>query len=95
MFYNGIVVQMCKEWADFIVHVLETVAMVTMCPNPGSRSRTPSVGSPRCDGSELRLSERVLVVGQRTGVVRFSGKTNFAPGGGDAASLLKCRNLAP
>uniref|UniRef100_A0A3P8R7A8 CAP-Gly domain-containing protein n=1 Tax=Astatotilapia calliptera TaxID=8154 RepID=A0A3P8R7A8_ASTCA len=33
-----------------------------------------------CDGSEVRLGERVLVVGQRTGVVQFYGKTNFAPG---------------
>lgn len=28
----------------------------------------------------VRLGERVLVVGQRTGVVRFYGKTSFAPG---------------
>ncbi|XP_028839238.1 CAP-Gly domain-containing linker protein 4 isoform X4 [Denticeps clupeoides] len=32
------------------------------------------------EGSEVRLGERVLVVGQRTGVVRFYGKTSFAPG---------------
>ncbi|XP_062324995.1 CAP-Gly domain-containing linker protein 4-like isoform X1 [Osmerus eperlanus] len=45
-----------------------------------SRSRTPSVGSSVCEGPEVRLGERVLVVGQRTGVVRFYGKTSFAPG---------------
>ncbi|XP_042181502.1 CAP-Gly domain-containing linker protein 4 isoform X1 [Oncorhynchus tshawytscha] len=44
------------------------------------RSRTPSASSSVCDGPEVRLGERVLVVGQRTGVVRFYGKTNFAPG---------------
>ncbi|XP_041711583.1 CAP-Gly domain-containing linker protein 4 isoform X2 [Coregonus clupeaformis] len=44
------------------------------------RSRTPSASSSMCDGPEVRLGERVLVVGQRTGVVRFYGKTNFAPG---------------
>uniref|UniRef100_A0A665V8D1 CAP-Gly domain-containing protein n=1 Tax=Echeneis naucrates TaxID=173247 RepID=A0A665V8D1_ECHNA len=32
------------------------------------------------EGPELRLGERVLVVGQRTGVVQFYGKTSFAPG---------------
>lgn len=31
-------------------------------------------------GPEVRLGERVLVVGQRTGVVQFYGKTSFAPG---------------
>ncbi|XP_041704264.1 CAP-Gly domain-containing linker protein 3 isoform X2 [Coregonus clupeaformis] len=53
--------------------------------NPSSsfivpRSRTPPASSSLCDGPEVRLGERVLVVGQRTGVVRFYGKTNFAPG---------------
>ncbi|XP_071378754.1 CAP-Gly domain-containing linker protein 4 isoform X3 [Centroberyx affinis] len=44
------------------------------------RSRTPSAGSSVCEGPEVRLGERVLVVGQRTGVVQFYGKTSFAPG---------------
>ncbi|KAL4624273.1 CAP-Gly domain-containing linker protein 4-like isoform X2 [Arapaima gigas] len=44
------------------------------------RTRTPSVSSSMCDGPPVRLGERVLVVGQRTGVVRFHGKTSFAPG---------------
>ncbi|TMS21005.1 CAP-Gly domain-containing linker protein 4 [Larimichthys crocea] len=44
------------------------------------RSRTPSASSSVCGGPELRLGERVLVVGQRTGVVQFYGKTSFAPG---------------
>ncbi|KAJ8340995.1 hypothetical protein SKAU_G00332860 [Synaphobranchus kaupii] len=46
----------------------------------GTRTRTPSASSSVCEGSEVRLGERVLVVGQRTGVVRFYGKTSFAPG---------------
>ncbi|KAF7665297.1 hypothetical protein LDENG_00144620 [Lucifuga dentata] len=44
------------------------------------RSRTCSASSSVCEGSEVRLGERVLVVGQRTGVVQFCGKTSFAPG---------------
>ncbi|XP_076015502.1 CAP-Gly domain-containing linker protein 4 [Genypterus blacodes] len=44
------------------------------------RSRTPSASSSACEGPEVRLGERVLVVGQRTGVVQFCGKTGFAPG---------------
>ncbi|XP_008299998.1 CAP-Gly domain-containing linker protein 4 isoform X1 [Stegastes partitus] len=44
------------------------------------RSRTPSGSSSVCEGSEVRIGERVLVVGQRTGVVQFCGKTSFAPG---------------
>lgn len=44
-------------------------------------SRTPSASSSVSGGPEVRLGERVLVVGQRTGVVQFYGKTSFAPGG--------------
>lgn len=33
-----------------------------------------------CGGPEICLGERVLVAGQRTGVVQFYGKTSFAPG---------------
>lgn len=29
---------------------------------------------------EIQIGERVLVVGQRTGIVRFYGTTKFAPG---------------
>ncbi|XP_056151854.1 CAP-Gly domain-containing linker protein 4-like isoform X2 [Lampris incognitus] len=46
----------------------------------GPRSQTPSASSSVCEGPEVRLGERVLVVGQRTGVVQFIGKTSFAPG---------------
>ncbi|XP_035243076.1 CAP-Gly domain-containing linker protein 4-like isoform X3 [Anguilla anguilla] len=46
----------------------------------GARTRTPSACSSVGEASEVRLGERVLVVGQRTGVVRFYGKTSFAPG---------------
>ncbi|XP_035388437.1 CAP-Gly domain-containing linker protein 4 isoform X3 [Electrophorus electricus] len=45
-----------------------------------ARSRTPSAGSSVSELPEVHLGERVLVVGQRTGVVRFYGKTSFAPG---------------
>ncbi|KAM4542518.1 CAP-Gly domain-containing linker protein 4 isoform 2-T3 [Odontesthes bonariensis] len=52
----------------------------TAPPPAGFRSRTPSGSSSVCEGSEVRLGERVLVVGQRTGVVQFCGNTGFAPG---------------
>lgn len=45
----------------------------------GFRSRTPSASSSLYD-SEVRQGERVLVAGQRTGIVQFCGKTSFAPG---------------
>nr|XP_023648602.1 CAP-Gly domain-containing linker protein 4 isoform X1 [Paramormyrops kingsleyae] len=60
--------------------LIPKTASASAPPSAGSRSRTPSVGSPLCDSPDVRLGERVLVVGQRTGVVRFSGNTNFAPG---------------
>ncbi|XP_032357139.1 CAP-Gly domain-containing linker protein 4 isoform X2 [Etheostoma spectabile] len=46
----------------------------------GLRGQTPSASGSMCGGPEMRLGERVLVVGQRTGVVKFYGKTSFAPG---------------
>uniref|UniRef100_A0A672NU61 CAP-Gly domain-containing protein n=1 Tax=Sinocyclocheilus grahami TaxID=75366 RepID=A0A672NU61_SINGR len=45
-----------------------------------ARSRTPSASSTTQESLEVQLGERVLVVGQRTGVVRYYGKTSFAPG---------------
>ncbi|XP_035529600.1 CAP-Gly domain-containing linker protein 4-like isoform X2 [Morone saxatilis] len=52
----------------------------TALTTAGLRSRTPSASSSVCGAPEVRLGERVLVVGQRTGVVQFYGKTRFAPG---------------
>ncbi|XP_048830050.1 CAP-Gly domain-containing linker protein 4-like isoform X2 [Brienomyrus brachyistius] len=60
--------------------LIPKTASASAPPSAGSRSRTPSVSSSLCDSPDVRLGERVLVVGQRTGVVRFCGKTNFAPG---------------
>ncbi|XP_029350323.1 CAP-Gly domain-containing linker protein 4 isoform X2 [Echeneis naucrates] len=59
---------------------LHTYSGTTVLPDAGLRSRTPSASSSVFEGPELRLGERVLVVGQRTGVVQFYGKTSFAPG---------------
>ncbi|XP_004418240.1 PREDICTED: CAP-Gly domain-containing linker protein 4 isoform X1 [Ceratotherium simum simum] len=42
-------------------------------------SATSIANNTRCEG-ELRLGDRVLVVGQRIGTIKFFGKTNFAPG---------------
>ncbi|XP_073412451.1 CAP-Gly domain-containing linker protein 4 isoform X1 [Dendrobates tinctorius] len=40
----------------------------------------PSAESPTSEQMEFQPGDRVLVVGQRLGMVRFYGKTNFAPG---------------
>nr|XP_036865298.1 CAP-Gly domain-containing linker protein 4 [Manis javanica]XP_036865299.1 CAP-Gly domain-containing linker protein 4 [Manis javanica]XP_036865300.1 CAP-Gly domain-containing linker protein 4 [Manis javanica]XP_036865301.1 CAP-Gly domain-containing linker protein 4 [Manis javanica]XP_036865302.1 CAP-Gly domain-containing linker protein 4 [Manis javanica]XP_036865303.1 CAP-Gly domain-containing linker protein 4 [Manis javanica]XP_036865304.1 CAP-Gly domain-containing linker protein 4 [Manis len=42
-------------------------------------SATSVAPSGRCEG-ELHLGDRVLVVGQRIGTIKFFGTTNFAPG---------------
>ncbi|XP_004686094.1 PREDICTED: CAP-Gly domain-containing linker protein 4 [Condylura cristata] len=44
-----------------------------------SSSATSIANNPRGEG-ELHLGDRVLVVGQRLGTVKFFGTTNFAPG---------------
>eukprot|EP00079_Xenopus_tropicalis_P035679 XP_017949450.1 PREDICTED: CAP-Gly domain-containing linker protein 4 [Xenopus tropicalis] len=48
--------------------------------NNGLKARAPSVGSLQHSPAEFHPGDRVLVVGQRIGTVRFYGKTNFAPG---------------
>ncbi|XP_038584969.1 CAP-Gly domain-containing linker protein 4-like isoform X3 [Micropterus salmoides] len=60
--------------------VLRSSTDTSALTTAGLRSRTPSTSSSVCGGPEVRLGERVLVVGQRTGVVQFYGKTSFAPG---------------
>ncbi|KAG7240020.1 hypothetical protein INR49_028019, partial [Caranx melampygus] len=59
---------------------LHSYSGTTVLTTAGIRSRTPSASSSVCEGPEVHLGERVLVVGQRTGVVQFYGKTSFAPG---------------
>ncbi|XP_027280216.1 CAP-Gly domain-containing linker protein 4 [Cricetulus griseus] len=46
----------------------------------GLNSSAPSTANNICREGELRLGERVLVVGQRVGTIKFFGTTNFAPG---------------
>lgn len=46
----------------------------------GLNSSAPSAASSARRDGELRLGERVLVVGQRVGTIKFFGTTNFAPG---------------
>nr|KAF6446302.1 CAP-Gly domain containing linker protein family member 4 [Rousettus aegyptiacus] len=56
------------------------VAHVTSKVNTGLNSSATSVANnARCEG-ELQLGDRVLVVGQRVGTIKFFGTTNFAPG---------------
>ncbi|XP_051868915.1 CAP-Gly domain-containing linker protein 4-like isoform X3 [Pristis pectinata] len=59
------------------------LSRVTSKVNTGLRKRVPSVGSLDCDETskaDIQIGDRVVVVGQRSGTIRFYGKTNFAPG---------------
>ncbi|XP_069787125.1 CAP-Gly domain-containing linker protein 4 isoform X3 [Narcine bancroftii] len=56
---------------------------VTSKVNTGLRKRVPSVGSLDCDEkskADMQIGDRVVVVGQRSGTIRFYGNTHFAPG---------------
>lgn len=56
-------------------------------PQTGLNSSATSIAnSTSCEG-ELRLGDRVLVVGQRIGTIKFFGTTNFAPGNSSVYSL--------
>uniref|UniRef100_A0ABI7WVP5 CAP-Gly domain-containing protein n=1 Tax=Felis catus TaxID=9685 RepID=A0ABI7WVP5_FELCA len=56
------------------------VAHVTSKVNTGLNSSAASVANNSRSSGELHLGDRVLVVGQRIGVIKFFGTTNFAPG---------------
>uniref|UniRef100_A0A7N4P1K0 CAP-Gly domain containing linker protein family member 4 n=1 Tax=Sarcophilus harrisii TaxID=9305 RepID=A0A7N4P1K0_SARHA len=53
-------------------------ALKTVPGKEGSTTSATSLGNKREE--EVRVGDRVLVVGQRIGTVRFFGTTNFAPG---------------
>nr|XP_006131497.1 CAP-Gly domain-containing linker protein 3 [Pelodiscus sinensis] len=44
------------------------------------RKKSPSVGSLDREGLKIELGDQVLVAGQKQGIIRFYGKTDFAPG---------------
>ncbi|XP_077197434.1 CAP-Gly domain-containing linker protein 4 isoform X2 [Paroedura picta] len=48
--------------------------------SPRGNSTFPSARRNPFDEGEIQIGDRVLVVGQRTGIVRFYGTTKFAPG---------------
>ncbi|XP_006835344.1 PREDICTED: CAP-Gly domain-containing linker protein 4 [Chrysochloris asiatica] len=56
------------------------VTHVTSKVNTGPNSSTTSVANKTSCEGELHLGDRVLVVGQRIGTIKFFGTTNFAPG---------------
>ncbi|XP_023566873.1 CAP-Gly domain-containing linker protein 4 [Octodon degus] len=52
----------------------------TVAEKDGLNSSATSVASNARREGELQLGDRVLVVGQRVGTIKFFGTTNFAPG---------------
>ncbi|XP_077669767.1 CAP-Gly domain-containing linker protein 4 isoform X2 [Eretmochelys imbricata] len=54
--------------------------MKTMPGKEGLNNASPSTRKNPFDEGEIQLGDKVLVVGQRTGTVRFYGTTKFAPG---------------
>uniref|UniRef100_A0A8C0GLN6 CAP-Gly domain containing linker protein 3 n=1 Tax=Chelonoidis abingdonii TaxID=106734 RepID=A0A8C0GLN6_CHEAB len=44
------------------------------------RKKSPSVGSLDREGLKIEIGDQVLVAGQKQGIIRFYGKTDFAPG---------------
>ncbi|XP_075781477.1 CAP-Gly domain-containing linker protein 4 isoform X3 [Pelodiscus sinensis] len=52
----------------------------TMPGKEGLNNASPSTKRNPFDEGEIQLGDKVLVVGQRTGTVRFYGTTKFAPG---------------
>lgn len=50
---------------------------------PALRKKSLSVGSLDREGLKIEIGDQVLVAGQKQGVIRFYGKTDFAPGKSD------------
>lgn len=78
----AIVPWLCRNYTDAMNQIIiSSLDFVYHCWSiPGRHSRTPSASSSVFEGTEVHVGERVLVVGQRTGVVQFYGNTSFAPG---------------
>ncbi|CAM5134930.1 unnamed protein product [Natator depressus] len=56
------------------------VASTSSKSSAGLNNASPSTRKNPFDEGEIQLGDKVLVVGQRTGTVRFYGTTKFAPG---------------
>lgn len=50
-----------------------------VCASSAQKKKT-SVASLDPDGLNVEVGDHVLVAGQKNGIVRFYGKTDFAPG---------------
>ncbi|KAM9316888.1 CAP-Gly domain-containing linker protein 4 [Gastrophryne carolinensis] len=61
-------------------HSSATVGPQPAAPRAGAQSAALSSETPSPDQTDFQPGDRVLVVGQRIGTVRFYGKTSFAPG---------------
>ncbi|XP_059573179.1 CAP-Gly domain-containing linker protein 4 isoform X2 [Alligator mississippiensis] len=59
---------------------LATEGIKAMSGEGGLNNASPATRKNPFDEGEIQLGDRVLVVGQRTGTVRFYGSTKFAPG---------------
>ncbi|XP_070563228.1 CAP-Gly domain-containing linker protein 4-like isoform X2 [Ptychodera flava] len=68
-----------RELMGFARHSKVNVSHVTAKVDTGLR-RSPSMHSVTSDPGDIEVDDQVIVAGQRTGIVRFSGKTRFAPG---------------
>lgn len=51
-----------------------------------AQKKKTSVASLDPDGTNVEVGDQVLVAGQKVGIVRFYGKTDFAPGEGSTGS---------
>ncbi|XP_059573173.1 CAP-Gly domain-containing linker protein 4 isoform X1 [Alligator mississippiensis] len=56
------------------------VTSISSKTSTGLNNASPATRKNPFDEGEIQLGDRVLVVGQRTGTVRFYGSTKFAPG---------------
>lgn len=55
--------------------------LVPFLPGKKKPSSSPSLGSlQQREGAKAEVGDQVLVAGQKQGIVRFYGKTDFAPG---------------
>lgn len=67
---------------------LTTVCHRRVCAVFAAHRKKSSVASLDPDGLNVEVGDQVLVAGQKNGIVRFYGKTDFAPGGSAARRLF-------
>uniref|UniRef100_A0A8D2GWK4 CAP-Gly domain containing linker protein family member 4 n=1 Tax=Urocitellus parryii TaxID=9999 RepID=A0A8D2GWK4_UROPR len=76
----GLMTSKKESASESVLSLPPSEELKTLTEKDGLNSSATSIANNSRREGELRLGDRVLVVGQRVGTIKFFGTTNFAPG---------------